>query len=626
MLAVEPLFRTLQIAHQWFGDLVSPAWWDDLWLNEGFAKWMEFVYTDKIHPEWKLYEQFISQRWLSVMQNDAVSFSHPVNMKITDNNQLTSIFDAITYSKGSSLLRMMRNFMGNGTFNRGVSKYLSEHLYSTATQKDLWRVLGKQMADDRIALPPGTTLDDIMSTWTDQMGYPYVQVTRDYDRQTMKINQQQFLFDTGAQPPKSPYNYLWSIPLKFKSSSSSSSLLSNLTWFSTSEMNLTIDVPPDEWILVNPDLLGFFRTNYDEKNWKKLSEQLQSDHTRFTVAERAGLIDDAFNLGRPSKVTSLSNGISSTRRFPSALDILPASLIFELLEYSHSENAYIVWERILAGLSYIEQMMASTSSGLYLYERFRSYMVDLIEPIYYKLGWATQPSTDQWLDTLHRDMIVSAACRYDLDNCTRRAQDLFEQWIDSPAVNPIEANQRRVVYCTSIRLGDRARFQFLLREYQKSNDPQEKARIQAALACTRDLELIRYLLNIHINAEQNIIRRQDVLSGIRSICRNSIAETECWTSIRARWPQLLRDYGGSLSFAELIKDVTGRFSTKLQLTEFERFSEQTTDKVCVSCSLLHLSLSLCRAQPRPNSRDRLSAFVRTSNGSRNRNPIWTVGF
>lgn len=288
-----------ELAHQWFGDLVSPAWWDDLWLNEGFAKWMEFVYTDRIHPEWNLYEQFIAQRWLAVMQNDAVSFSHPVNMKITHNEQLTSIFDAITYSKGSSLLRMMRNVMGNGTFNRGISKYLFEHSYRTATQKDLWKILGEQMSEDRIQLPSNTSLDEIMSTWTDQMGYPFVEIRRDYDRNVLRITQQQFLFDSEARPPKSAYNYLWSIPLKIRSASSIST---DIIWFSKNQMNLTLDIPANDWILVNPDLLGFFRTNYDRENWRKIIRQLKHDHQQFSVVERAGLIDDAMNLARPSNI------------------------------------------------------------------------------------------------------------------------------------------------------------------------------------------------------------------------------------------------------------------------------------------------------------------------------------
>jgi aminopeptidase N len=259
---------------------------------------MEFVYTDKIHPEWNLYEQFISQRWLSVMQNDAISFSHPVNMKIIHNDQLTSIFDAITYSKGSSLLRMMRNFMGNETFNRGISKYLLRHSFSTATQKDLWKIFDQQMSKDKIKLPFNTTLDNIMSTWTDQMGYPYVEIIRDYQQQIIKISQQQFLFDSDAKPPKSSYNYIWSIPLKIRSSSSIST---DIIWFSKSQMNLTFNIQPNEWILVNPDLLGFFRTNYDRENWRKIIRQFKNDHRKFSIVERAGLIDDAINLARPSK-------------------------------------------------------------------------------------------------------------------------------------------------------------------------------------------------------------------------------------------------------------------------------------------------------------------------------------
>lgn len=285
------------MAHQWFGDLVSPAWWDDLWLNEGFAKWMEFVYTDRIHPEWDLYEQFIAQRWLAVMQNDAISFSHPINMKITRNDQLTSIFDAITYSKGSSLLRMMRNFMGNLTFNRGVTRYLKHHLYSTATQQDLWKAFGEQMIEDNVPLPAAVTLEQIMSTWTDQMGYPFVELIRNYQNGTISVSQQQFLFDIDARPSKSPHDYIWSIPLKIRNSR----LITEMKWLLKPQETLQVEMERDDWILANPDLLGFFRVNYDEENWRRIIHQLKMNHTKFSVTERAGLIDDVFNLARPSK-------------------------------------------------------------------------------------------------------------------------------------------------------------------------------------------------------------------------------------------------------------------------------------------------------------------------------------
>ncbi|CAF4239646.1 unnamed protein product [Rotaria sp. Silwood2] len=547
-----------ELAHQWFGNLVSPAWWDDLWLNEGFAKWMEFVATNKVNPTWDLYQQFIVQRWLAVMQDDAVSFSHPVNMQLTRNDQLTSIFDAITYSKGSSLLRMMSNFMSNEIFNKGVTRYLKRHLYSTATQIDLWRALGEQMFVDNIQLPSNTSLDTIMSTWTNQMGHPYVQIIRDYTTGSVTVIQHQFLFNSEVQPPQSPHKYLWYIPLQFKSSSI---LSSSIVWFNQPQMNVTtgINVNSNEWLLGNPNLLGFFRTNYDARNWKMIIEQLKTDHEKFTVIERAGLVDDAFNLARAN--------------------ILQTTLVFDLLSYVHSESAYIVWERIIADLSYVEQMIASKNLDIMLYEQFQSYMIDLIFPIYTQLGWQQQSSntTEKWLDALHRDLIVSAACRYNLDDCVQRARLLFEQWFNQPSNNTIKPNHRSVVYCTVVRLGSRAEFQFLLRQYQESSDSQEKARIQSALACTRDLELIRYLFQIHINSQLNIIRRQDALTGIRAICRNFVAETECWVFVRSAWRQLFKEFGESISFADVIKDVTARFNTEQQLDEFERFFEQITD-------------------------------------------------
>jgi aminopeptidase N len=263
------------------------------------------------------------------------------------------------------------------------------------------------------------------------------------------------------------------------------------------------------------------------------------------------------------------------------IDILKTSLIFDLLSYAHSERAYIVWERIIAGFSYIEQMIVSESSDLTLYEKFQSYMIDLIRPIYNQLGWQEQSSivTDKWLDGLHRDLILSTACRHNLDDCVQRAQLLFYQWFNQPSNNSIEPNYRPVVYCTNVRLGSRAEFQFLLSQYQSLSDPQEKTRIQSALACTHDTQLIRYLLEIHANPQLNIIRRQDALSGIRAVCRNFIAETECWTFVRSRWGQLSQEFGGSLSFSDLIKDITARFNTEQQLDEFERFVQQTADKV-----------------------------------------------
>ncbi|CAF0883313.1 unnamed protein product [Rotaria sordida] len=438
---------------------------------------------------------------------------------------------------------MMQNFIIEDTFNR--------------EKIDLWQILNEQMIIDNILLPRNISLGDIMNTWTDQMGYPYIEVIRDYSTNIISISQHQFLFDVEAQPPNSPYNYQWYIPFQFKSLSSSSS--SSITWFNEKQINITIDanIQSNEWILANPNLLGFFRTNYDIRNWQMIIEQLKNDHKNFTIIERAGLVDDLFNLAR--------------------INILPLSLVFDMLIYVKSEQEYIVWERIIVGIQYIEQMLATSYSNINIYEQWRSYLIDLIRSIYIYFGWNSQSMSEKWIDTVYRNVILSTACQYNLKNCTDYAQQLFQEWFNHPSNNTIEINYREIIYCTNIRLGSRTLFQFLFHQYQITNDTQEISRLQLALTCTQDIQLIRYLLEIHFNSNLNIIRQKDILSGIRLICRNSIGINDCWSYVRLKWKYLLKIFG-HYDFISFIQELTEKFNTKQQLNEFELFIEQTMNQ------------------------------------------------
>ncbi|CAF3216242.1 unnamed protein product [Rotaria sp. Silwood2] len=546
-----------EISHQWLGNMVTPNWWNDIWLNEAFTEWMGFVATNKVNPDWDTYEQQIAQEWLPIMQDDAISFSHPIRMQITHNDQTLKIYNSITYLKGSSLVRMMQNFMTENTFNQGISQYLRKHLFSTVETRDLWQFFNEQMIADHIMLPKNTSLSDIMNTWIDQMGYPYVEVIRDYSRNIISITQHHFLFDIEAQPPKSPYDYKWYIPFQYKSLSSSSS---NIIWFNEKQINITIStsIQSNEWILANPNLLGFFRTNYDIRNWQMIIEQLKNGHENFTIFERAGLIDDIFNLAR--------------------INILPSSLVLDMLSYAYAERAFIVWDRILAGINYIEQMIVTSYSNFNFHEQLSSYLIDLIRPIYTYVDWKNQSEAHKWIDTIYRDVILSAACQHNLENCTAHARQLFQEWFDHSSNNTIEINHREMVYCTNIRLGNRDVFQFLFHQYQITNDSEESSRLLSALTCTQDIQLIRYLLEIHSNPEINIVRRENIFSGIKLICRNPIAITDCWSYARSKWNNLLQNFDQS-DFIRFIQDFTEKFNTEQQLNELELFIEQIRNKV-----------------------------------------------
>lgn len=177
-----------ELAHQWFGNLVTMKWWTDLWLNEGFATFMAGLAVDKLFPQWNSLQEEAADNLLSVFTFDALKSSHPVSVPIGDPSEIDEIFDTISYKKGSSLIRMMERFLGEETFRKGVSNYLKEHKYNNAEQDDLWNALTLQAHADNV-LPKTLTVKTVMDSWTLQTGYPVINVIRDYGGKTVQITQ-----------------------------------------------------------------------------------------------------------------------------------------------------------------------------------------------------------------------------------------------------------------------------------------------------------------------------------------------------------------------------------------------------------------------------------------------------
>ncbi|MPC51653.1 Aminopeptidase N [Portunus trituberculatus] len=181
-------FVAHELAHQWFGNLVTPRWWTDIWLNEGFASYIEFIGMQSVEPSWKVMELFLDLKLQSVMHNDDVQSSHPVRIEVNHPNEITQIFDRITYSKGSTIIRMMNHFLTEAVFRHGLSTYLDAFKYNNAEQDDLWRHL-TEAAHEACTLPANLTVKTIMDTWTLQMGYPVIKVERSADGTSAAVSQ-----------------------------------------------------------------------------------------------------------------------------------------------------------------------------------------------------------------------------------------------------------------------------------------------------------------------------------------------------------------------------------------------------------------------------------------------------
>lgn len=204
-----------ELAHQWFGNLVTMDWWTDLWLNEGFATYIASLGVEFLHPEWKSLDEESVDNSLNIFKFDALKSSHAVSVTIGHPNQISQIFDAISYDKGSVIIRMMHMFLGEESFRDGVSNYLKKHSFKNTIQDDLWATLTDE-AHKRLSIPKNLTVKDIMDTWTLQVGYPVISVERDYDTNSATLTQVRYLSDRYRT--RSDLDICWWIPLTYTDS------------------------------------------------------------------------------------------------------------------------------------------------------------------------------------------------------------------------------------------------------------------------------------------------------------------------------------------------------------------------------------------------------------------------
>uniref|UniRef100_A0A8D3D2U2 Alanyl (membrane) aminopeptidase a n=1 Tax=Scophthalmus maximus TaxID=52904 RepID=A0A8D3D2U2_SCOMX len=273
-----------ELAHMWFGNLVTLRWWNDLWLNEGFASYVEYLGADHAEPTWNMKDQIILNEVHNVFAVDALASSHPLTRReeeVNDPAQISEMFNTISYSKGAAVVRMLSEFLTEPVFARGLSSYLNTFAFSNTVYTDLWDHLQRAVENTPgIHIPH--TVHDIMNRWTLQMGFPVVTI----DTRTGSVTQRHFLLDSDSVVERpSQFNYTWFVPIKWMKTG----VEQQQYWL------LQKTVSGHDWVLANTNVSGYFRVNYDLDNWGRLA---------LSIINRAQIIDDAFNLAR-AKIISL---------------------------------------------------------------------------------------------------------------------------------------------------------------------------------------------------------------------------------------------------------------------------------------------------------------------------------
>ncbi|KAJ8709893.1 hypothetical protein PYW08_009897 [Mythimna loreyi] len=540
-----------ELAHQWFGNLVTMKWWSDLWLNEGFATFAASVAVNHVEPTWNADMSYAVDNMLSVLSLDALESSHPVSVAIDDPKRITEIFDEISYRKGSTLIRMMTMFLGDEVFRKAINNYLRKYSYANAEQDDLWREL--TAANQQYGgLTRNVTVKEVMDTWTTQTGYPILTVTRDYDDKSLSIAQRRY-FSLVA---RTATRQSWWVPLRVLCQPEVGNANMPLQWLAANEglqdlHTFRHGAGREEWVLFNHDMIAPYRVNYDPRNWQLLIRTLKmEDYTQIPVLGRVQLLSDAFALA-----------------WTNHLDYNTA---LSLASYLQREKDYLPLSTGLKALSKIENVLKRSPD----YGAFQKFVRKLIGETYEKSGGlATKRIINgKDLNSVKMQVTTSAwACRVKVPGCEENAMQLFQQWMDTENPdenNPIPLDLRRTVYCVGVARGSVLHWRFALAREQRANVAAARDALLQALTCTKEIWILAQYLEWTIT-EGSEVRRQDAGAVIANIVRSPVGFYVAKDFIYDRIEDIYNAFKGQgRRIGHIMKILLDQFTTQTELDNF----------------------------------------------------------
>jgi puromycin-sensitive aminopeptidase len=524
-----------EIAHMWFGNLVTMEWWNDLWLNEGFASWIEYKAVDHLFPEWDMWTQFIFADTGPAMSLDGLRNTHPIEAEVKTPHDINELFDAISYSKGAAIIRMLEQFLGEETFRQGLVHYLSAHEYGNARTEDLWASL---------AHVSGKPVKEIMDTWTKQPGYPVLEVRQQERRPeppTLGLAQSRFLYDYDPEHAE-PDPSLWRIPVGIKAAADSTPFFLVLEERQAS-IPLPATMPTDDdqsWIIINAGRTGFFRVNYSAEMWERLRPAI--DTKTLPTAERLGLEADAFALMRAG--------------------YLPATQFLSLATAYSQEREYPVWSDLVGSLGWLSNILA----GETFEPQLKTFARDLLRPIVAHLGWDPRPD-ESHLDALLRGIVLHEIGHYEEAPVITEACARFNRYVRDPqAVHP---DLRSTILNLAAFGGDRSTYEALREVEQRATLQEEKLRALIALTHFQQQDLLRDTLDLSLSP---VVRSQDTIRVVAGVAANPHGRDLAWEFVQENWQEFDRRYGGGgFLIVRLIESVTSSFTTLTKEREVAEF-------------------------------------------------------
>ena len=447
-----------ETAHMWFGDLVTMAWWDNLWLNEGFASWMGSKAVAHFHPEWRTVLASTNERD-SVMNRDARKTTHPIQKQIDNEAQAEGAFDNITYNKSEAFLRMLEAYLGEATFQRGIQSYMAKHQYSNTTSADLWAALEQAS---------GKPVGKLAQQWTTQPGFPLVQVSQSCKngQRSITLTQQSFRVDGSVPDP-----VLWSVPVMLGELAGKAGKAGKADYVLLDSASKTVVRPGcSAPLVVDPDSVGYYRVQYDAKGLQQLTQHYAS----LPESARIKLVNDTWALVQADK--------------------LPLTSFLTLAQHLKDEPRAAIWATTLTKLLGIDKALQGEPEQ----PKMHQYLAKLAKPRLEQLGWDAKPGESVEAKEM-RVGLSNVLAEIGDPSAIARARSEFARFVQNPA--SVQASSLDFVIRVAGRYADQATWDSLHGLMKKSKTTEEVNRYMRAMASAKDDKLTARTLPMVFDAD-----------------------------------------------------------------------------------------------------------------------------
>jgi aminopeptidase N len=544
-----------EMAHQWFGDLVTMQWWDDIWLNEGFATWMANKPLAAAHPEWNIPVDEAAENEMALTL-DALKSTRAIHAEAERPAQIDAAFDAIAYQKGAAVLRMIENYVGADTFRKGVNAYLQAHAYTNATSEDFWKA---------IAATSGKPVERILPTFVNQPGVPLIEVsslTCDGTTATRAtLAQSEFVIDLERSPtrqsPNSPAarSGRWQVPVCVSARAGAAPVCHLLT---EARQTLTVANGCAPWIFANAGARGYYRTAYSPEMLRAMAPHVGTD---LTAAERFSLLDDEWALVRAGR-HSVTEYLTLVAEFG-------------------REHTSGILNDIADRLGFIHQYLTTPASA----PRLEAFTRSLLRPLDDELGFTAPASEPDDRRALRAAVVLAVGTSGNDPDVIAKARAALDRSLSGAA--PLDPTLASSVTAVAAGHGEAKLYDALAAAAERASSPEDHYRALYALARFPDPSLVDRALQRALSSQ---LRAQDVSLYLSRFFDNPAARERAWAFVKANWSALepkMTIFGGDTNLIRALgsfcdapaRDDIRSFFTAHKLPAAERTLGQTIERI-----------------------------------------------